>query len=174
MNDLLLLFGLAAALAAILANIGVWSPRKLWVKVAAVAAVALFLPLSYGSLTELLSRPKPVSIEWAQRELPEANVLGARMVENEAIYLWLGFEGQQEPRSYSLPWSQEAAEQLHEAQREAEEEGSQVMMNMPFESTIDNLDRKFYAAPRQAPPPKQAADSGALMFQGSGDSATAN
>ena len=173
MSEVLLFFGLAVALASILANIGIWSPRKLWVKVAAVAVVALFLPLSYASLSELLSRPKPVNVEWAQRAVPEAIVLGARMVEDEAIYLWLGFEGQQEPRSYSLPWDQESAKQLHEAQRKAEAEGTQVKVHKPFELTLDELERKFYAEPHQAPPPKQAADSGAMQFQGSSDAATA-
>ena len=54
----------------------------------------------------------------------------------------------------------------------AEAEGTQVKMHMPFEPTLDELERKFYAAPRPAPPPKQAADDGTLRFQGSGDSAT--
>ncbi len=167
MNEMLLLFGCAAALAAALANIGVWSPRRLWVKLSAVVAVAFFLPVTYGAFSELLSRPKPVGIEWAQRTVPEAVVLGSRTIEDKAIYLWLGLKGQQEPRAYALPWSKNLARQLHAAQKEAKAEGRSVMMRQPFERSLDQMERVFYPEPREAPPPKQVSQGeGPLVFQG--------
>jgi hypothetical protein len=166
MSFLVLLACAAAALAAVLANIGIWSPRKLWVKLSAVTAVALFLPITYFALTELLSHPKPMTLEWAQRSLPQANVISAQMIEDKAIYLWLGFEGEEQPRSYSLPWTRNMAEQLQEAQREAEANGTGVMVSMPFELTMDSLEKKFYAAPQKSPPPKEAPGGGPLVFKG--------
>ena len=168
MNELLALFGISAVLAAILANIGIWSPRGIWIKLAAVVAVALFLPVTYVSLTELLSRPKPVSIEWAQRAVPEATVLGSSMVEDQAIYLWLGFAGQDEPRAYTLPWNENLAKQLHKAQQEADAEGTSVKVRQPFDGSIDQMERVFYAEPQTPPPAKQVSqEQGALVFKGS-------
>lgn len=167
MTDLLLLFAASATLAAILANIGIWSARSLWVKLSAIAAIALFLPATYGALAELLSRPKPVSIEWAQRAVPEAVVLGSNMIEDEAIYLWLGFEGQDEPRAYVLPWSDNLARQLHKAQQEADADGQKLKMRKPFEKGLDQMEQVFYPEPRDAPPPKQVSQGeGPVEFQG--------
>ena len=166
MNELVLFFGLAAVLAAALANVGIWSPRRLWVKVCAVVALALFLPVSYGAVSELLSRPKPVAIEWAQRTVPEAVVLGSRIVEDKAIYLWLGLDGLEEPRSYALPWRKNLAQQLHDARRQAEADGRKVMMQQPFTTKTDEAERVFYPEPQPAPPPKQVSqERGPLVFQ---------
>ena len=65
MTDLFVLAGAAGLLAAVLANIGFWAPRKLWIKLSALLTVAFFLPTAYAALTELLGRPKPVDLEWA-------------------------------------------------------------------------------------------------------------
>ena len=168
MNELLVFFGVAAVLAAALANIGIWSPRRLWVKLAAVTIVALFLPMSFGAYSELLSRPKPVAMEWAKRTVPQAVVLGSRIVEDEAIYLWLSLDGVAEPRAYQLPWSKELAKQLHRAQRQAQTQGRNLMMGRPFEKSADELERVFYSEPHQPPPAKQATnDQGPMIFQGS-------
>ena len=170
MNELLALFGVATVLAAILANIGIWSPRHIWVKLSAVIAVALFLPVAYFALTELLSRPKPVNVEWAQRTVPEAVVLGSNMIEDKAIYLWLGFEGQDEPRAYTLPWSENLAKQMRKAQQEADAEGTSVKMRRPFDENLDKMERVFYPEPRTPPPAKQVSQSQApLVFQGNND-----
>lgn len=170
MNELLALFAIVAVLAAVLANIGIWSPRRLWVKLSAVVVVALFLPAAYAAFAELLSRPKPVSIEWAQRAVPEAVVLGSSMIEDKAIYLWLGFEGQDEPRAFALPWSENLAKQMRKAQQQAEAEGTKVMVRQPFEKNLDEMERVFYPEPRTPPPPKQVSQSTApLVFKGTND-----
>ncbi len=166
MTSLFVLAVTAGLLAAVLANIGFWAPRKLWIKLAALLTVAVFLPTAYAALAELLGRPKPVDLEWAGRGLAEAAVLGAEIREGEAIYLWLGLEGVAEPRSYALPWSDRLARQLHEARREAEAEGSDLRMRLPFASSLDERGQRFYAAPRAAAPPKQPAADGPVWFQG--------
>ena len=160
MTELLALFCVIAVIAAALANIGIWSPRALWVKLTAVSLFALFLPAAYLAFAELMSRPKPVSIEWANRAVPNAMVLGSRMIEDKAIYIWLGIEGMDEPRAYALPWNQELAKQLHKAQREAQSGGGELMMRKPFEPKQKSVGEPvFYPSPRKAPPPKPTAQT---------------
>ncbi|MGF1609075.1 MAG: hypothetical protein ACFCUQ_06750 [Kiloniellales bacterium] len=155
MLDLLLLFGLVAALVAILTNIGIWSHHRLAVKVAALAIAALALPTGYFSLVTLLSRPKPIALEWTPPKADETTVIAAQMKEDVAIYLWVQRPDSEEPRSYVLPWDEQVARQLHEAQRAAEAEGGTVQVRLsPQQKDIEQADRMFYAAPPPAPPPK--------------------
>lgn len=153
-----------AVVAAILCNIGVWAPRKMWLKVAGLAAAALFMPLTYGALTDLLSRPKPVSLEWAHRNVTEASLIGSTLQEGKAIYLWIKMPEADEPRSYQLPWSREMAQQLQEAKREARKNRNGVQVRMPFDESQDRRDKMFYAAPQQALPPKPAPQSDNPVF----------
>lgn len=152
MNEILYLFAAVVALACTLATITVWAPRKLWIRVVAVVFAGLLIPTAYASLNELLSRPKPVSIEWARAATEEATVIGSSIREGEAIYLWLQIEDIAEPRAYVLPWSKQLAKQLHEAQKEVGKKGGTVGMRQPFEASVDeNTTRTFYARPQPRP-----------------------
>ncbi len=163
-GDPLIFFIVAGVLVAILAKITIWSPRRLWVKLTALGVTALFLPLSYMAFSDLLSRPKPVQVEWLQKGLKEAEVLAVQFREGEAIYLWLGLGALSEPRAYALPWSDQAAQQLHAAMREAEAEGTGVQMRLPFEPSLDETEPQFYARPQEPPPDKaQQADRPLMM-----------
>jgi hypothetical protein len=153
-DELFLLFAFWALVAAALASLSIWSPRRLPAKLAALGATALLLPLTYASLAGLLSRPKPATLEWAQAQAAEAAVLGASIREGEGIYLWLQFPGIPEPRAYVLPWDRKLAQQLQEARRQAERNGSGLAMRMPFERSWDDREPKFYALPQPALPPK--------------------
>lgn len=164
-NQVVLFFSALGALGAVLAFIAVWSPRKIWVKVTALVATTLFLPVAYGGLADLLSRPKPIGFEWSHLDVSEATVLGSRLEEGEAIYLWLGIDGIPEPRSYVLPWNQEMAEQLHKAQQKAEVEGTGVQMQMPFEPSMDNRERRFYAQPQEPRPLKLTPPDEPTIFE---------
>ncbi|WP_282609445.1 hypothetical protein [Pelagibius sp. Alg239-R121] len=169
MDSIRIIFPIAVALVAILAQISVWSPRRLWIKVTALVTMSLFLPVAYISLETLLSRPKPVAMDWASEHLEDASVLAARIDEEESIYLWLAVAGIDEPRSYVLPWTEETARELHAAQQGAEQEGTDVKIRRPAESGQDNQEPMFYAPPQDTPPEKQHADSGAQIFQRSPD-----
>ena len=165
MNELIPLFAVNVGLAAVLANIAIWSPRHMWIKLSALATTAAFVPATYLSLSEMLSRPKPIEIQWAMQELSEASVIGARLEEGEAIYVWLGIEGIDEPRAYALPWNDEMARQLHGAQRSAEQDGTKVRMRKPFETSLDDREPVFYAAPPPPPPLKEAPAQAPLRFR---------
>ncbi len=168
MTDVSGLFVVAAVLAFILATHGIWAPRRLGVKISAVITTALFLPLAYAATLTLLSKPKPVHLEWWLAHADEATVLGSSMREGDGIYLWLQMAELIEPRAYVLPWSQELAQELQEALRQAEQNGSAVQMRLPFEPSLDNRDPKFYALPQPALPPKERLDEGPQMFSGPG------
>ncbi len=165
MSELTAVFPVLGGLAFVLANIAIWSPRRLWVKMGALATAAIFLPAAYMSLSEMLSRPKPVGSEWARRELAEATVIGSQMVEGQAIFLWLSIEGIGEPRSYALPWDEKVARQLQGARRNAEARGTKVKVKNPFEQSIDVRERIFYAAPQAPPPQKQRPVENPLQHQ---------
>jgi hypothetical protein len=156
MSQVLYLFAASLGLATALASISIWSPRAVWIKVGALSIAVLFLPATYVSVVDLLSRPKPIALEWQRANLAEAKVIGAELREGEAIYLWLRAPGVEEPRSYVLPWDQKLAEQLHGAQREANARGTAVRARGLFATGQDRQQPMFYAMPQPARPPKEA------------------
>ena len=165
MSQLFYLFGASLVLVAALAGISIWSPRALWIKITALTIVTLFLPATYVSLVELLSRPKPVKLEWHQSDLAEAKVIGADLREGEAIFVWLRLPDVEEPRAYALPWDQKLAEQLHGAQRDAESRGTTVHVKHLFKKSIDRQSPKFYALPQPAHPPKTLPPHNPLVYE---------
>ncbi len=165
MPDLTTLFVVAVGLAALLAAITVWAPRRLWVKAAAVGLAAVFLPLIYTAFADLLSKPKPVGLEWTKRNVPEATVLAAQVREGEGIYLWLQLDGEDGPRAYVMPWDRQVAQALQDAQRQARKSRSALRMRQPFEPTLDERKPLFYPAPQPAPPLKPAPEGGPLMYE---------
>ncbi len=156
MDDLLYHYAGAILLAAVLVTICIWSPRRVRVKLVALIIAALFMPAAYAGLAGLMSRPKPVSLEWVQREASEATVLGADFREGEAIYVWLQVPGVSEPRAYVLPWNKNTAKQLMKATRQAEKRGQKVKMGQPFERSLDEREGKFYTEPQRQLPAKPA------------------
>jgi hypothetical protein len=163
-SEVLYLFAAWLGLATVLASISIWSPRALWIKVGALAIAVLFLPATYLSVVDLLSRPKPITLEWKRVALAEARVIGADLREGEAIYLWLRTAGVEEPRSYVLPWDQKLAEQLHGAQREAQARGTAVHARGLFEPGQDREQPVFYALPQPARPPKEVPGHTPFVF----------
>jgi hypothetical protein len=156
------LFAVAAVLAGLLTSIAVWAPRRPAVKLAALGAAWLFLPVAYAGLVELLSKPKPVGLEWWQRHAEAATVLGSRIAEDDGIYLWLQLAEVNEPRAYVLPWDRKLAEQLQAAQREADQNQTQLVMRLPFDPSLEDREPRFYAPPQAAAPPKEVPPAGEM------------
>jgi hypothetical protein len=144
-------------------------PRgRMWQRAASVTTFLVLVALVYGGSVELLSRPKPLRLEW--REATEATVIGATMREGEAIYVWLEVPDADEPRAYALPWNLQMAQQLQSAMQEGEANGSPVQMSMPFEPGLDDREPKFYAAPQAALPDKNYSGGGStVVFQSDSD-----
>ncbi len=165
MTELTYLFAAVAVVAGLMTSISIWAPRRLWIKVAAIGAAALFLPTTYASLSRLLSMPKPVQLEWWLANADEATVLASTFRENEAIYVWLQLADVREPRAYALPWNRDLAEQLQTAQREAAENQTQVQMRLPFEQSLEDREPKFYAMPQPQSPPKDVDQGTAQIYR---------
>ena len=165
MTEVFYLFAVSLGLAAALASISIWSPRAPWIKVGALSIAVLFLPTTYVSVVDLLSRPKPIALEWKHTDLAGAKVIGADLREGKGIYLWLRTPGAEEPRSYVLPWDQKLAEQLHRAQRDAEARGTAVQAGNLFRSGQDREEPMFYALPQPARPPKEPPADNPFVFE---------
>ena len=142
-------------LAGVLALFAILAPRSGRLKSAALVCTALFLPLVYLSVNDLLSRPKPVQTVESIEQFQNAVVTASLMRENEAIYLWLQVPGVTEPRSYQLPWDEQLAIELHKAEREAEAEGTEVQMQLPEGDAPDSEEPIFQATTHVPPPPKE-------------------
>jgi len=130
------LFAATVVLIACIANIAVWSRKGLRVRIAVVALVAMLAPLLFLSVTELLSRPKPVRHAWFQQRAAEAIVLGAEFVEDKAIYLWLRVDNAEAPGYFALPWDSRFAERLEDLLDEGMNNGSLVRITNPMTSVI--------------------------------------
>jgi hypothetical protein len=128
----ILLFAALIGVAALLASIAIWAPRATFVRSAAVVATAMFVPLTYLGMNELLSKPKPMAQEWANKNVAEATVLGVSLDEGKAIYLWLRLDGALVPRYYMLPWQPNVAERLQKMVEEAIEKGATIRIMNPF------------------------------------------
>ena len=140
MEDLFVVFITLLAVIALLASIAIWSHRQTLVRTAAVVLTALFVPIGYLGVTQLLSQPKPMHHEWFKRHVDEATLLGVSVREGEAIYLWLRLDDSLEPRYYVLPWQQQLAEKLQNVIDEAIRDGASVTISDPFSrKSFDDL-----------------------------------
>lgn len=158
MLELTSLYIVTVVLAGLLATLAIWTPRALAPKLAALGLAVLMVPTAYAGLATLLSKPKPVALEWMSDRDADATVLGAVIREGEGIYLWLQIDGNAEPRYYKLPWDQKLALQLQRAMRDADKNQNGLRMRDPYEPSWDRREPKFYARPQPAPPPKDAPE----------------
>ena len=122
-------------------------------RAASATVFVMLVAIVYVGAVELLGRPKPVRLEW--RGMEKAQVLGSSLRENEAIYVWLQFEGGLEPKVYTLPWNMQMAQQLQDAMQQGEANGTGVEMTMPLSAGVeDEREPKFHAIPQPALPDK--------------------
>jgi hypothetical protein len=154
MNDLFVIFGALLGLVALLASIAIWSRRRTPVRALAVILTALFVPIGYLGITDLLSQPKPMQHEWFKRHVDEATLLGVSLSEGRAIYLWLRLDDSLEPRYYVLPWQQQLAEKLQKLVDEAIRDGASVTISNPFSrKSFDDLGSMNMQIVRPPQPP---------------------
>jgi hypothetical protein len=164
MDHIFALFVAFVGLTGVLASIAIWAPRRVLIKVKSLLTVALLIPVAYASLADLLGRPKPVAVEWANLRAGEATVLGAQIREGAGIYLWLEMAGLDEPRAYVLPWNRELAQQLQDARRAARKNGNGLKMRRPFAESRTRDEPRFYAPPQPPAPAKQAPTDSAMVY----------
>ena len=63
-------------------------------RASALGLAAALMFSGYIGFAELMSRPKPVSLEWARSNTGPVKVAASHLREKEAIYLWLVFDGE--------------------------------------------------------------------------------
>lgn len=154
MSHLPYLYAVLVALAALLGAVAIGSRRALWLKAGALGLTGLLLAVAYAGLADLLSKPKPVRLEWLEREAESATVLAAALRENRGIYLWLQLSGTGEPRAYILPWSTKTADELMDALRESEGTSGSVEVRRPFDLDYPLDAPRFYVTLRPLPTKK--------------------
>ena len=126
----------------------------------------LFIPIVYVQLIEMLSKPKPMSFEWYQRNTSEAELLGISLDEGRAIYLWLRLVGSTEPRYYKVPWNLRLAEKLEDAVDDAVRENSTIVLKNPFyRKSLDEWgDLNVDIIPPPLPPQKRYPSAPPRIF----------
>lgn len=164
MDTLIYVFIVATAVTAALASLAIWAPRRTAVRVGALIVAAFAIPISYVQFVEFLSKPKPQSFEWFQRNVEEAEVLAVSLNEGEAIYMWLRLKGSIEPRYYEFPWNLKFAERLEEEVDNAIARSSRLVLKNPFQrrpegNPMGDLNLRIIPPPtlplkRPQPPPR--------------------
>ncbi len=157
MDILFYVFAGATGVAAALASIAIWAPRPTRVRVLAVVVATLFIPVVYFEMVEMLSKPKPMSFEWYERNTDKAILLSISLDEGNAIYLWLRIDGSLEPRNYKIPWNLRLAEKLEDAYEDAVKRNSTIVLRKPFwRRSLDEWgDLNVEITPPPLPPQKR-------------------
>ena len=116
------------------------------------------LIVSFLTLNILLSQPRPTYIEFIHRDITEVEVISAIIVNKKAIYMWMLFPHEKEPRYYVFDWDQKLAEKLQRAMRERNGRQGQgkIMLKRPFSDnfmgTEMHKDLEFVPDANQLPP----------------------
>lgn len=145
-------FFIALVLIGALSLVACVAPAGRFRKASALGLTAAFLPVGYLAAADLLSRPKPFEQELLQGRLDGAVVLSSLIREGEGIYVWLKIEDTDDPRAYRMPWNEDVAVQLHEAEQEAEQQGTEATLELPEGEITDGGVPMFeVTAPRVLP-----------------------
>jgi hypothetical protein len=166
MDILFYVFAAATGIAAALASIAIWAPRPTRVRVLALVITTLFIPVIYIEMIEMLSKPKPMSFEWFERNTDKAVLLGTSLDEGNAIYVWLRLDGSFVPRSYRIPWNLKLAEKLEDAVDDAVRENSTIILKKPFyRKSLDEWgDLNVDIMPPPLPPQKRFPQAPPRIF----------
>ena len=101
------------------------------------------LGISFISFNHLLSLPKPVSMEWLYKNIKTVVIIGAKIDNEKAIYLWLDIPDTEEPRYYIFNWSEKLARQLKKAldKQAGSQTTGQIIMKNPFSNRDSSFER---------------------------------
>lgn len=151
------------ALFATTAWLAIWSRRDSWARPAAVALFLLGMPAVAAAGLQLLGHHRPMALAW-DLSAGDHRVLGVKMVQDDAIYLYLD-AGRTEPWPVLLPWSNEAANRIQKLQDEARPD-SQGQFLMRYEPSLDLHRPQFHPLP-QPPllPPKAVPETAPHLDQ---------
>lgn len=155
MSGLFIFFATQVAIAAALVGLVLYSRERIDPKLAALALGGTAMLIGWLALTDLVSRPKPLVLERRPALMVDAEVLAGRIVENEAIHVWLQLDGASEPRAYTLPWDRRRAEELQQALGRAAQDGGATRMRLVPHRAEADQEPVFHAEPPPPSPPKR-------------------
>lgn len=131
------------------------------------------------SYIQLMSTPKPMSMEWIKSELEAAEIVGASIIprgEDQGIYLWLklGNPYKEEtfymmPFYYAIPYNEQMAQQLQKGIEESKKYGTPLVMRSPFDNSWENRQDtpRFHSDPPEKwMPPKGGRQNEDHQFRG--------
>ena len=158
-------FTILTILIACILSITVWSRKEVKYKVLSLILGTFCFIISYGSMLEILSRPKPKNLELLNKYANELTLLHVNWVEGEAIYLLVQLDDLIEPRLYEFPWNAAQAQEYDEMLEKGRENGEEVKIANPFYPT-NAEERKtiIYTAPAKPLPPKEAPETGITSY----------
>ncbi len=165
MNSINWFFFIIVILTAILTSLIFKSRNKTQTKFfTLILGISIFL-ISYVSLLEILSRPKPKSLEILNKYVEEVTLLHVSWVEGEAIHILIRLDGVKEPRLYSFPWDPIQAQEFDEALEKGRENNEEVRISNPF--FVSNLEERktlIYSSPAKPLPAKKPPKVGITAY----------
>tara|TARA_B100001093_G_C26630470_1_gene928647 strand:- start:237 stop:803 length:567 start_codon:yes stop_codon:yes gene_type:complete len=164
MNTLIWFYVIITFLIAAITSLTLWARKKALIRICALSLAFITITLSYISLLELLSRPKPKELELLNRNSEEVTLLHVSWLEEEAIYILIEIEELAEPRLYKFPWNTEMAQKFDEAMEQGRENGESVKISNPFTSDTEARKTLVYTAPASPLPPKEAPQPGITSY----------
>ena len=158
-------FALLTILISFIIALSIWSRKKVKYKVLSITIGVFAYLISYATLLEILSRPKPKNLELLNKYANELTLLHVNWVEGEAIYLLVQLDDLIEPRLYEFPWNAAQAQEYDEMLEKGRENGEEVKIANPFFPT-NAEERKtiIYTAPAKPLPPKEAPETGITSY----------
>ena len=158
-------FTLLTILISFIIALSIWSRKKVKYKVLSITIGVFAYLVSYATLLEILSRPKPKNLELLNKYANELTLLHVNWVEGEAIYLLVQLDDIIEPRLYKFPWNASQAQEYDEMLEKGRENGEEVKIANPFYPT-NAEERKtiIYTAPAKPLPPKEAPETGITSY----------
>ena len=158
-------FTLLTILISFIIALSIWSRKKVKYKVLSILLGFFTYLISYGSLLEILSRPKPKNLELLNKYANELTLLHVNWVEGEAIYLLVQLDDIVEPRLYKFPWNTSQAQEYDEMLEKGGENGEEVKIANPFYPTnAEERKTLIYTAPAKPLPPKEAPETGITSY----------
>ena len=129
--------------------LAIWSRRQTPARHAAMLVLVAGLASLAAAGIETSGFPK--SMAWAWELTGDYRVLGAKLVQDDGIYLFVD-TGQTTPRSYKLPWSNKTASRIQSLM----DKNRKGQFMMTFEWSWDRHKPQFRSLPQPVIPlPKQ-------------------
>lgn len=144
-----------AAILFFLVHATVWSRRGTWARPAAIVILFITLPLFAAAYVESMGFHRPINLAWGLKKA-EIQIIGIKLVQDKAIYLYADDPSREEPRPLSLPWSNEVADKLAKLADQSQQEGGDGTFMFRFDPSLDVNANQFHPMPQQkAMPPKE-------------------